>query len=221
MEISNTFSLVAIDPVSGYLGSAVASKYFAVGAVVPHLKRGVGVFNTQHDHNHRLAEEGLLLMTNGTHPDRAIRMIMAGDDMPGKRQLLAINVKGEKGVWTGKECVPIHHHAVGATCVAAGNTLAGPAVIDAMVAYMDGHREEPFGLRLIHALKAGQAEGGDRRGKQSAAVMTVPAALDICESNYVDMRIDDAEDPIGDLERLYLRFWQPECAPGVCGKESR
>ena len=205
--ISNTFSLVALDPATGLLGSAVASRYFAVGAAVPHLRQGVGAFNTQSCHNHRLALQGLALMETGTDPQTAIGMVVAEDKQRQTRQLLALDGRGRKGVWTGAECNAVAHHLLGETCVAAGNLLAGEAVVEAMVRAMDSELDTPFGLRLIRALQAGEREGGDRRGKQSAAIVTVPATLNVWQSDYVDMRVDDSGDPLADLVRLYEKRW--------------
>ena len=206
--VSATFSLVALDKATGFLGSACASRFLAVGSVVPHVRRGVGAFNTQHCHHHRLAEQGLALMERGADPQAAIEMALAADDAQATRQLLAIDTAGRKGAWTGKDCAESRRHAVGETCVAAGNTLANEAVIDAMVAYMDGHADEPLGLRMINALAAGQAAGGDRRGKQAAAIVTAPASLAVCESDYMDLRVDDSEDPLDELMRMYRARWQ-------------
>ena len=206
-QTSNTFSLVALDPRDGFLGSAVASKYFAVGAAVPHLRQGVGAFNTQSSHNHRLAIQGLALMERGTEPQTAIDMIVSADERREVRQLLAIDVHGRKGVWAGAECQPAHHHVIGETCVAAGNLLAGESVTEAMVEVMDAELDTPFGLRLLKALEAGEREGGDRRGKQAAAIVVVPSTLDVWESDYVDLRVDDSEDPLAELRRLYEKRW--------------
>lgn len=207
-NVSATFSLVALDSATGFLGSSVASRYLGVGGVVPHLMRGVGAFNTQHCHHHRLAEQGLMLMSTGIGPRTAIKMVLAEDDMPERRQMLAIDTQGRKGAWTGEACAEAHHHLVGETCVAAGNTLAGASVVEAMVAYVDSRQDEPFGLRLIRALEAGEAEGGDHRGKQAAAVTTIPAGLEVWESEYVDLRVDDSEDPLAELMRMYALRWQ-------------
>lgn len=207
-HVSATFSLVALDPASGYLGTACASKYFAVGAVVPHLERGVGAFNTQHYHRPLLAEQGLALMRAGRAPQDAIQTVLASDDQPEKRQLLAIDAQGRKGAWTGQECNQVCCHVIGQTCVAAGNTLAGVSVVEAMVAYMDGHADEPFGLRLIGALDAAQAQGGDFRGKQAAAIATIPANAGVSEPDCVNIRVDDADEPLVELMRMYRKRWQ-------------
>jgi len=207
-HVSATFSLVALDQATGYLGSACASKYFAVGAVVPHLERCVGAFNTQHYHRPLLAEQGLALMRTGTDPQAAIEAVLADDDQPAKRQLLAIDAQGRRGAWTGQECNQVCGHVIGQTCVAAGNTLAGVSVVEAMVAYMDTHAGEPFGLRLIGALDAAQAQGGDFRGKQAAAIATVPANAAACDPDWVNIRVDDAQEPLIELRRMYKKRWQ-------------
>lgn len=206
--VSATFSFVVLDPKTNTFGSAVASKFCAVGSVVPHMMRGVGAFNTQHFHHRRLAEQGLLLMGTGTDPQTAIHRVLTDDDMPEHRQLLAIDARGRKGAWTGEECTATCGHVIGETCVAAGNTLAGQSVISAIVEHLDRHLDEPLGLRMIHALMAAEAEGGDSRGKQAAAVIAAPATLDVYQVNAVDLRVDDSEDPLAELMRIYTQHWQ-------------
>ena len=208
VRVSATYSLVAHDAAGGRFGAAVASRCFAAGALVPHLLQGVGVFNTQHCHFHRLAEHGLRLMAGGAAPQAAIEMVLSVDEQPDKRQLLAMDAHGRKGAWTGAECQAARKHAIGETCVAAGNTLAAESVVEAMVAYMDGHPDEPFGLRLIRALEAAEAEGGDKRGKQAAAVKTCPDSLEVWGSDYVDLRVDDHPEPLTELMRLYEMRWK-------------
>jgi len=202
-----TFSVVALDAATGRLGSAVASRYFAVGACVPHLQQGVGAVNTQSEVNQYLGVEALALMAAGADPESAFTMVLAGDERRERRQLLAIDVHGRKAVWTGSECVDVHHHIVADTCVVAGNMLTGESVIEAMVEVMESSPDIPFGLRLIRALQAAEAEGGDKRGKQSAAVTIVPAGLDSRPPECLDLRADDAEEPVAELARLYEKRW--------------
>jgi len=204
----NTFSVVALDPATGWLGSAVASKYFAVGAVVPFLQQAVGAVNSQSWCNRRLAVRMLALMAAGDEPERALEMALADDDQPEVRQVLAIDVRGRKAVWTGEACTPAYHHIISETCVVAGNTLTGASVIEAMASVMESYRELPFGLRLIKALEAAEAEGGDKRGKQSAGVAIVPGDFDRWDPDYLNLRSDDSEDPIADLMRLYEKRWK-------------
>lgn len=203
-QISSTFSLIAIDTRQGWLGSAVASRYPAVGAVVPHLRRGVGAINTQHHHQVRLAEEALALMAVNTPPETALQMILAGDPAPQERQLILIDVQGRKAAHTGSDCQSPRHHRIGNTCVAAGNTITGPGVIDAMVEFMDRAVEQPFALRLIEALAAGEAAGGDNRGKQAAAIKIVQLAGVETLNNLLDFRVDDHPNPIEELRRICM-----------------
>ncbi len=205
----STFSVVALDTDSGRLGSAVASRYFAVGAVVPHFRQGIGVVNSQSWCNRRLAVQMLDLMAaSGTSPDVALQMALSADETPDVRQVIAIDVQGRPAVWTGEECTPEYHHIVGDGFVVAGNTLLSKSVIDAMAEVMESDEEVPFGRRLIRALEAADAAGGDKRGKQSAGVAIVPGDLEHWGPDYLDLRSDDSEDPVGELLRLYYKRWR-------------
>jgi uncharacterized Ntn-hydrolase superfamily protein len=207
-NLSSTFSLVALDAATGYLGSAVASCYFAVGSVVPHIWQGIGAVNSQHHHSHKLALRVLTLMHDGAAPPSALEAALAQEDQPELRQLLVIDVEGRKAAWTGPGCTEPCGHIIGETCVAAGNTLAGTEVVEAMARVMDSYDDVPFVLRMIRALSEGQARGGDRRGRQSAAVLAIPASEDLWESDYPDLRVDDSEDPLAELMRLYEKRWK-------------
>lgn len=208
LHVCATFSVVALDAASGWLGSAVASKYFAVGAAVYHFKQGVGVVNSQSWCNRRLAVHALELMQAGATPEEALKMVLATDDKPQLRQVLAIDAKGQKAAWTGDQCTPERHHVIGRTCVAAGNTLASADMVEAMAAVMDSSPDVPFGLRLLKALQAAEELGGDKRGKQSAAVALVPATFTAWESDCLNIRADDSEDPLKELMRLYEKGWK-------------
>ncbi len=207
-EFSSTFSLVALDAETGYLGAGVASRYFAVGSVVPHLWQGIGAVNSQHHHSHKLALSLLSAMHDGATPQAALDAELAADDQPDLRQLLLIDSAGHKAAWTGPGCTQPCGHIIGETCVAAGNTLAGMEVVEAMVRVMDSYGDVPFVLRMIHALTEAQARGGDCRGKQAAAVIAAPASGDVWESDYPDLRVDDSEDPLAELVRLYEKRWK-------------
>ena len=207
-NVSCTFSLVALDPGSGWLGSAVASRYFAVGSVVPHVWQGVGAVNSQHHHSHQVALRMLGGMHEGASPQAALDMVLGWDKEPQTRQLLAIDAEGRKAAWTGPLCTQPCAHFIGETCVAAGNTLTGLDVVEAMVRVMDSYRDIPFALRMIRALTEAQARGGDSRGRQSAAVLATPASADEWQSDYPDLRVDDSEDPLAELMRLYEKRWK-------------
>jgi uncharacterized Ntn-hydrolase superfamily protein len=206
--ITSTYSLVALDTQTGYLGSAVASCYFAVGSVVPHIWQGVGAVNSQHHHSHQVALRMMRAMHEGATPQWALDAVLQWDTKPEMRQLLAIDAEGRKAAWTGPLCTQPCGHVVGETCVAAGNTLAGLEVVEAMVRVMDSYRDVPFVLRMIRALTEAEARGGDTRGKQAAAVLAMPASADKWESDYPDLRVDDSPDPLAELTRLYEKRWK-------------
>lgn len=207
-EVSCTYSLVALDAQTGYLGAAVASRYFAVGSVVPHVWQGVGAVNSQHHHSHQVALRMLRAMHEGASPQWALDAVLQWDKQPELRQLLAIDAEGRKAAWTGSLCTQPCGHIIGETCVAAGNTLASLEVVEAMVRVMDSYGDIPFVLRMIRALTEAQARGGDTRGKQAAAVLAMPAAAQEWLSDYPDLRVDDSEDPLAELARLYEKRWK-------------
>lgn len=207
-EIAATFSIVARDPQTGFLGAAVASRYLAIGAVVPLLCQGVGAINIQHWHNPDLARRGLLLLETGLDPDTVLRMLLAGDNHAPLRQVLILDARGRAAATTGKACTPPHRTAVGDDCVAGGNALASETVVDAMVEAFVRHPDEPLGMRLLHALRAGEAAGGDYRGRQSAVLRTVSPRGVPWSHACVDLRVDDHPDPINELFRLY--YLRPE-----------
>jgi uncharacterized Ntn-hydrolase superfamily protein len=208
--VCHTFSVVALDPATGRLGSAVASCYFGVGAVVPHLRQAVGAVNAQSHSNRRAACCALELMATGIHPENALKMALADDEKVAHRQMLAIDVQGRKAAWTGDECIAARRHVIGETCVAAGNMLASESVVEAIVSAMDSSLDVPFGLRLIQALQAGEAEGGDKRGKQAAGVRIVPGDWNDWGPDYLDLRADDSPDPLAELMRLYDKRWRKD-----------
>jgi uncharacterized Ntn-hydrolase superfamily protein len=207
-QVSSTYSLVALDAATGYFGSAVASCYFAVGSVVPHIWQGIGAVNTQNHHSHQVALRLLGAMHEGATPQSGLDAVLEWDDEPQTRQLLAIDAEGRKAAWTGSLCTPPCGQVVGETCVAAGNTLAGMEVVEAMVRVMDSYGDLPLVLRMIRALTEAQARGGDARGQQAAAVCAMPAQADVWEPDYPDLRVDDSEEPLAELMRLYERRWK-------------
>lgn len=202
--IISTFSIVGRDPETGELGTAVASRYLAVGAVVPFVRSGAGAVNTQHWANPQLAHQALSLLDTGIPAQKVLVMVLAGDNMPENRQLLILDSEGRGAAHTGNTAKPAAKHIVGDNFVAGGNTLVSEAVVDAMGNAFQSAQGQPLFNRLLGALKAGEMSGGDSRGKQSAAIKVVPPfgqpwnPLDWC-----DFRVDDHTDPIGEIERLY------------------
>ena len=200
-----TFSICAADPASGEVGVAVQSKYFAVGAVVPWARAGVGAVATQAAGVAAFGPRVLELLAGGAGPDEALERALAADPDRETRQLGAVVAGGASSAFTGGECLPWAGHRTGEGYAVQGNILAGEAVVAAMEhAYLT-----TVGLlaeRLVAALEAGQAAGGDVRGQQSAAVVVerAGAAAESREGvdRICDLRVDDAAEPIAELRRL-------------------
>jgi uncharacterized Ntn-hydrolase superfamily protein len=206
--IVNTFSIVALDAATGELGSASASRSLGVGGAIAYSRLGVGVVNTQHYANLRLGETALKCINEGMHPQQALESALSEDPKRLARQLVAIDAKNRKGAWTGPQCTDVKHHVFGSDCVAAGNHLVSEQVIEAMVAAFEEHHEQSLSWRLLLALEAGEAAGGDKRGKQSAGIKVMPPNLTDAEEINVDLRVDDHPQPLAELRRLCELFWE-------------
>lgn len=220
-----TFSVVAYDPATGEVGAAVQSKFFAVGSVVPWARAGVGAAASQAYGNPTFGERGLKLMAGGESAEEAIRSVLRGDKDAQRRQLGMVSVAHERAAtYTGSECMAWAGGKAGVALdgvvyAVQGNILTGAEVVDAMAAAMAGPAVVPVALtpnerlalgprdlagRMLGALLAGQAAGGDSRGMQSAA-------LKVCQKDAgyggyndakYDLRVDDAPDPFDELARL-------------------
>ena len=206
-----TFSIVAADPETGDLGVAVASRFIAAGSVVPWVKLGVGAVATQAWANVKLGPLTLSLLEAGYSPRRAVETLLSTDPRREHRQIGVVNARGEAYAFTGRECIEYAGHIVGDGYAVQGNILAGPEVLEAMARAYESARGELVD-KLLAALKAGDEAGGDRRGKQSAAVIVVRpcGGYGGCEegvNKYVDLRVDDHPDPVNELIRLF-RIWE-------------
>lgn len=199
----STFSIVAHDAASGEWGVGVASKFLAVGAVVPWAQAGAGALATQARANLSYAPAGLALLAEGRGADDVIERLVSADDGRQHRQLGVVDARGRAAAWTGTECLPWAGHRVGRGYCCQGNILAGETVVATMAEAFE-HARGPLPERLVSALAAGQAQGGDRRGQQSAALYVAKAggsyggALD----RYIDLRVDDHPTPLAELGRL-------------------
>jgi len=207
-----TFSIVAIDAGTGEIGSAVASCSVAVGGTVSYSRVGVGVVNTQHYADLRLGEQVLEAMEAGASPQHALDGALDAGERTRLRQLIAIDRHSRKAAFTGSACTAVKRHVFGEGCVAAGNMLASERVVERMVETFEATKGEPIGERLLRALEAGQAEGGDRRGRQSAAVKVVPS-LEAMAAINLDLRVDDHREPLTELRRLHGVFRREYPAP--------
>lgn len=193
-----TWSIIACDKATGQIGIAVATKFFAVGARVPHIAAGFGGIATQALVNPYYGIDGLRLLREGKSPREIVEMLIAADSGRGSRQLHVMDASGNIAAHTGSECVEWCGHATGDGFSIAGNMLAGAAVLeDSAKAYRD-NSALPFARRLIAAMRAGEAAGGDKRGKQSAALLIHGSE----EWSDLDLRVDDHADPLAELERL-------------------
>jgi uncharacterized Ntn-hydrolase superfamily protein len=193
-----TWSIIARDKTTGQFGIAVATRFFAVGAVVPHLKSRVGAIATQALVNLFYGTNGLRLLEQGVSAKAVVEMVIAADAGRDQRQVHAIDAHGGAAAHTGKSCIGWCGHLAGDNFSVAGNMLAGAGVINDTAAAYTKNVALSFPRRLIAAMRAGEAAGGDKRGKQSAALI-------ICgEEEWPDLnlRVDDHAEPLAELERL-------------------
>ena len=213
MEIA-TFSIVAIDPATGELGVAVASKFLAVGAVVPWARAGVGAVATQSYANVSYGPTGLELMAAGYSGSETLARLLA-DPERELRQVGIVDARGGTATFSGSACHAWAGGRTGPGYAVQGNILTGPEVVDAM-AHAFETTEGPLAARLLAALAAGEAAGGDRRGKQSAALLVVKerGGYGGYTDRFIDLRVDDHPEPVAELQRLYgiwrLYFEKPK-----------
>lgn len=203
----STYSIVAVDLDTGEMGSAIASCALAVGFAVPHFNSH-GVVHTQHHASPSLAASILSSLEKDVHPAEAIESSLADDPVRETRQILCINSNGIGVAFTGSQCSAKHHQLIGRNFVAGGNTLASERVIEAMADAFSASDKNPISLRLLSALKAGEAAGGDMRGKQSASLRVVNPRDRERWHLYPDLRVDDHRNPLDELSRLHDIFMQ-------------
>lgn len=200
-----TFSIVAIDPVTGDLGIAVASRYFAVGAVVPWADAGVGAIATQAGVNVGYGPRALELLRQGLTAQQVLDKLLAEDAFPRKdaRQVAIVDAKGNVAVFTGDAANAWRGHVTGKTWSAQGNILVGQHVVQAMGRAFENTDDE-LAEKLYAALKAGDDAGGDSRGRQSASILVVRkgGGRNTNNDRYVFINVDDHPDPMHELRRL-------------------
>lgn len=202
-----TFSIVAHDPERGDWGVAVASKFPAVGAVVPWARAGAGAVATQAFANTDYGRRGLDLMQAGRTASEAIEELVRGDEGREERQAGIVDAAGGAATFTGGACTPWAGGTAGDGWACQGNILVGPAVVDAMAgafARTDGELVD----RLLAALAAGDRAGGDRRGRQSAALLVVREGGGYAgrDDRYIDLRVDDHPQATDELLRVFEVF---------------
>lgn len=215
-----TFSIVARDPANGDLGVAVQSKFLAVGAVVPWARTGVGAIATQALANVGYGPNGLALLEQGLSAQEVLDQLLADDPLRDQRQVGIVDAQGQAAAHTGMDCQHWAGHVIGPDFCCQGNILAGEAVVNRMAEVFTQSAAQGGELaeRLLAALDAGQAAGGDKRGRQSASLYVVRkggsygGVLD----RYVDLRVDDHPEPIKELARILKlhRFYLTRPGPG-------
>lgn len=198
-----TFSIVAGDPVTGELGVAVASRFFAVGSVVPWARADVGAVATQSFANTSFGWRGLDLMAGGVTPEEAVAILLRNDADPERRQFGLVDASGRSATYTGAGCLDWAGGRHGPHYAVQGNILTGESVVTAMeAAFLE--TEGTLAERLYAALVAGDARGGDSRGKQSASLIIARTAAGYggFGDRAIDIRVDDHEQPFEELGRL-------------------
>ena len=202
-----TYSIVAFDPVTGDLGVAVQSKFFGVGSVVPWAKAGVGAVATQSYANTTYGPNGLKLMAEGKSSEEALKILTAADPRRDQRQAGMIDAKGRAASFTGRGCNAWAGHKVGKHYAAQGNILAGEAVVADMAAAFEKARKNPdteLADWLVAGLTAAESAGGDKRGRQSSALLVVREKGGYARLNdrFIDIRAEDHKTPVKELARL-------------------
>lgn len=202
MKLS-TFSIVAFDPKTKELGVAVESKFLSVGAVVPWAQAGVGAIATQSWANTSFGPRGLRMLKSGMTPKQVGAKLVATDKNAHQRQFGIVDARGRVFTFTGAGCFDWAGGVIGKNFAAQGNILAGAGVVDALANTFQ-KSSGSLAERLVAALAAGQAAGGDRRGQESAALLVVRKKGGYAGFNdrYIDLRVDDHPRPIDELKRL-------------------
>jgi uncharacterized Ntn-hydrolase superfamily protein len=193
-----TWSIIARDEQTGRVGIAVATRFFAVGAMVPYIRTGVGAVASQAFINPHYGPQGLALLDAGASAPDVVARLTATDEGRHNRQLHVMDRDGHCAAYTGNACIDWCGHEVQAAVSIAGNMLAGPAVLAETKRAYATQTGLPFARRLIAAMRAGEAAGGDKRGKQSASLLIHDGE----DYPLYDLRVDDHADPLAELERL-------------------
>ena len=197
-----TWSILARDGKTGEFGVCIATKAFAVGAICPHGHGQYGLIATQAKTNPMFGGRGIRLLADDYPADRVVAMLLASDDGRQMRQLHVMDRWGHVAQHTGTDCVEWCGSAQGERVSVAGNMLAGGGVVDKTLDVYLANAGLPLPIRLMTAMEAGEAAGGDKRGKQSASLRIWRGE----EYTFLDMRVDDHIDPLAELRRLH------ECA---------
>ncbi|MEI9990609.1 MAG: DUF1028 domain-containing protein [Rhizomicrobium sp.] len=211
-----TWSIVAFDAKTGAFGAAVATRAFASGSFVPFVRAGIGAVGTQSLTNRYLAPVVLDGLARGLSPKLAIEAAVAGDEGREVRQIHAVDAQGRFAGWTGRHCVEWAGHLGEPFVSIAGNMLSNDKVARATLDGFKADPSAPLPERMLAALETGEAAGGDRRGRQSAAMVMVTTE----DFPDLSIRVDDAAEPLPELRRL-LGVWRRERAPYLGNSPSK
>jgi len=218
MKISNfntnsplihTYSIVARDPNTGKIGVGVQSHYFSVGSVVDWGRSGVGVVATQSFVNKSFGLRGLELMEQGKSPEEALKILLSDDEGKDVRQVALLDNQGRVAVHTGSKCIKYAGHEKGDNFSVQANMMLTDKVWPAMAKAFEKNKSLPLPERIIKTLEAAEAEGGDIRGKQSAAIIIVKGEQveNKWDDPFIDIRVEDHPEPLKELNRL-LKLWR-------------
>src|SRR5215203_333079 len=203
--LAHTYSIVCLDSISGEIGVAVQSHWFSVGTSVSWAEAGVGAVATQSFTNKSFGMRGLNLLRSGLTAQQALDSLLATDEGRDVRQVAIVDVNGNVAVHTGKNCIDHAGHIKGNGFSVQSNMMLTTKVPAAMAAAFEKSKGKVLAERLLSSLDAAQAAGGDIRGRQSAAILIVPAKSNNQPWNekLVDLRVDDHSNPLVELRRLY------------------
>jgi uncharacterized Ntn-hydrolase superfamily protein len=201
----STYSIVACDLEAAQWGVATQSKFLAVGSVVPWAEPGAGAVATQSYANPRYGPDGLALLRSGLAADEVVRRLTEADEGRETRQVGIVDARGGAATFTGGECFEWAGGRTGDRYAAQGNILVSAETVDALAVTFEATSGRPLAERLLESLGAAQGAGGDRRGQQSAALLVVErdAGYASLSDVVVDLRVDDHERPVAELQRLY------------------
>ncbi|MCF4097116.1 DUF1028 domain-containing protein [Maritalea mediterranea] len=193
-----TYSIVAKDKETGMVGVIVASRFFAAGAMVPYMGADFAIAS-QSRVNPLWGTEGRQMLAQGESAQHVLNCMVAKDEGRATRQCHMLDQSGQSAAFTGDDCIDFAGHEIGDGFSVAGNMLAGEAVVQETARAYRNHMHQPFAERLMTAMEAGEAAGGDKRGKQSAGLVIHRGE----PYPWLDIRADDHEDPLAELRRLY------------------
>ena len=203
-RLAHTFSIVALDTASGEMAIGVQSHWFSVGTIVSWGRSGVGVVATQSFVNPAYGPQGLDLMSQGKSAEEALQILVEADRGRDYRQVAFLDAGGSVSAYTGSSCISSASHAIGENYSVQANMMLNDAVVPAMSKAFIEHNDLSLAERVLKVLQAAQSAGGDIRGKQSAALIVVGPEVvkEVWNDRKIDLRVDDHQDPLGELDRL-------------------